>query len=414
MQIQVLKYRIAAFVLSAAVLYACHPAGTEPYRGTLCPLTVLADYGEQYQSFVREGVTVKAENMLLGYTYSASTDAGGAAHFVLPPALYRVSVSDRSGRDLFNATADNFALTAGGTSLTLTMKHSTAGSLVIKEIYTGGCRKDPEEGTYQVDQYVIIHNNNFETEYLDSLCFGTLHPYNANAANPFLGKDAGGNNVYPDFVPIADAVWEFGGDGTAFPLQPGEDAVLCIRGAINHAARYPLSVNLDKPEYFVTYDANLFPNKTFNPAPGPNIREDHILRCVTKTNPSVNATTMSNSSPTAVLYRARGMSMEEFIALQGSVKPIPGASNGANVLACPKEWVLDAVEVFNGSSSANVKRLADDLDAGYVSLSTTFDSRALARRVDSVLSAESGYEVLTDSNNSSADFVELEKQSLRE
>lgn len=401
--------------LLAAVLFSsCNPAGHDPYEGYVFDLTVELDYGGDYASFVRAGVDLRAEDVNLGYAYLRSTDGEGRAHFRLPAGLYRISASDRDGEDVFNATTDRYSLISSGQKLVLKMKHSRAGSLVIKEIYSGGCRKAPAEGNYQADQYVIIHNNDLQTRYLDSLCFGTLHPYNATASNPFLVRDAEGNDRLPDFVPIADAVWQFGGDGHTFPLQPGEDAVLCIRGAIDHAASYPLSVNLNRKGYFVMYDANLFPNKDYNPVPGSEIEQDHILHCLTKTNPSINATMISMASPTAVLYRAKGVTMQEYIATEGAIVPIPGSANGSKVLACPPEWVLDAVEVFTASSSTNVKRLLDELDAGYVFLSAVYDSRVVARKRDEKASEEAGYEVLADSNNSSEDFVELEKQSLRE
>ena len=54
------------------------------------------------------------------------------------------------------------------------------------------------------------------------------------------------------------------------------------------------------------------------------------------------------------------------------------------------------------------------MDAGYATLSSTFNSLSLARRTDTEASEAEGFEVLMDTNNSSADFVELEKQSLRE
>ena len=80
----------------------------------------------------------------------------------------------------------------------------------------------------------------------------------------------------------------------------------------------------------------------------------------------------------------------------------------------PFEWVIDAVEVFNGTSSSNTKRLVASLDAGYVTLSDTYLGHTLMRKTDEELSAASGYEVLTDTNNSLNDFYERQTQSLHE
>ena len=46
--------------------------------------------------------------------------------------------------------------------------------------------------------------------------------------------------------------------------------------------------------------------------------------------------------------------------------------------------------------------------------SALYDGRSLHRRVDEEASKEAGYEILEDTNNSSADFYEREQQSLHE
>ncbi|MGN1219348.1 MAG: DUF4876 domain-containing protein [Candidatus Cryptobacteroides sp.] len=406
--------RFCYIFLLISLAISCKPAGENPYENVVEQITVSIRWPEGFEGYCRENVPVRAEDSNLGYVYTRYTDSEGTATFVLPRGLYRFSVNDRIDSHIFNAVLDRVIISPDTVSAEIILKHSKAGVLVIKEIYSGGCRKSPAEGTYQADQYVIIHNNGSDIQYLDSLCFGTMVPYNATATNPFLIKGEDGSVSLPDFVPIADAVWQFSGDGKTFPLKPGEDAVLCIRGAIDHAATYPLSVNLNREDYFVMYDANLFPNKAFNPVPGPAIRQERILKCLVKTNPSINATMISLASPVVVLYRAKGMSIEDFINGDGGIIPIPGATNGAKALACPADWVIDAVEVFDGSSSSNQKRLSDIFDAGYATLSSTFNSLSLARMKDEQASEAEGFEILVDTNNSSADFVELEKQSLRE
>ena len=263
--------------------------------------------------------------------------------------------------------------------------------------------KTPEQGTYQNDQYIILHNNDFETQYLDSLCFGTLFPYNAMATNPFVSRDSEGNIIYPEFAPIAQCIWRFGGDGKTFPLQPGEDAVLCLRGAIDHSASYPLSVNLNKEGYFVCYNSTYFTNTTYHPVPGDKIDPQRYLDVVVKTG-IANAYTFSINSPTALIFR---------LSSDPVLQQVPG-STADKVSAIPYADVIDAVEVFSGSSSANAKRLVPSLDAGYVELSNTFLGHTLMRRVNEELTASSGYEVLMDTNNSSNDFYERETQSLHD
>ena len=76
--------------------------------------------------------------------------------------------------------------------------------------------------------------------------------------------------------------------------------------------------------------------------------------------------------------------------------------------------MIDGTEVYYGGSSNNKKRISPSIDAGYVTQSATYNGRSLYRHVDEEATQEAGYEVLVDTNNSSTDFYEREKQSLHE
>ena len=351
---------------------------------------------------------VRVEDMNTGSRYVSMTDAAGTATFTLPNGLYRVTLSGRDGSDVFNGSADKVVVSGSDLTLPLKLSISKAGSIVIKELYCGGCKKLPQEGDYQADQYIILHNNDYQVQYLDGICFGTLSPYNSTGSNPWISE--GGE--LPEFLPLIQAVWQFPGDGDDFPLQPGEDAVLCLRGAIDHAAQYPLSVNLNRPDYFVCYNSTYFDNTKFHPAPGNLISQDRYLDVVIKTG-KANAYTMSLSSPAVVIFRAEGITIQDYVLIPENVTPVPGNAVD-NVVKVPYEWVLDAMEVFDGRSASNQKRLAASSDAGYVSLSDTFLGHTLMRRVDEEATAQAGYEILADTNNSLNDFYETEKQSLHE
>ena len=385
----------------------------DPYEGSLHLLSVTAQYPSGYEGFDLEGSEALVEEINTGSRYTALTDASGSFAMTLPDGIYRVNISGRSGSDVFNGAADKVVLSGADLNLKLPLSYSKAGSIVIKEIYCGGCKKLPQEGDYQGDQYFILHNNDYNVQYLDSLCFGTLSPNNATASNPWVSKDpATGESIFPDFLPIIQAVWQFPGDGDDFPLQPGEDAVICLRGAIDHSLQYPLSVNLNKPDYFVCYNLTYFWNTQYHPAPGNLISEDRIIDVVIKTG-QANAYTFSLSSPTLVLWKAKGMTIQEFVSIQDNITPVPGSSID-NVVKVPYEWVYDAVEVFDARSANNSKRLAPSADAGYALQTDVFLGHSLIRHVDKEASAASGYEVLTDTNNSLNDFYESEKQSLHE
>ena len=373
-----------------------------PYADDLHTLTVRTEWPSQEHK--KSGLEVRVEEMNIGSRYVSYTDPQGCAAFAIPDGLYRITISGREDTDVFNGSADKIVLAGKDIETSLRLSVSKAGSIVIKEIYCGGCKKLPEEGNYQTDQYIILHNNDYNVQYLDSLCFGTLAPYRSTGSNPW--------GILPDFVPVIQAVWQFPGDGDDFPLQPGEDAVLCLRGAIDHAAQYPLSVTLNKPDYFVCYNPTYFSNTSYHPAPGNLISQDRYLDVVVKTG-KANAYTMSVQSPAVVIFRSQGVSIQDFVDVTDNITPVPGSSVD-NVVKVPYEWILDAVEVFEGSSSNNQKRLQPSVDAGYVMLSDTFLGHSLIRLVDEEATAASGYEILRDTNNSLNDFYESERQSLYE
>ena len=384
-----------------------------PYDNQLHTLQVNAVYPNEYSDYLREGVTVKIEDIDRGNSYTSKTDKNGTVRFSLTKGIYRIQISDKAEQDIFNGLADKVKLVNGDLALNLPLVHSRSGDIVIKEIYCGGCTKLPFEGNYQSDKYMILHNNTSETQYLDGLCFGSLDPYNSQATNVWVTQDEStGATIFPDFLPVAQCVWQFGGTGQTFPLAPGEDAVVVICGAIDHAAQYPQSVNLNKPGYFVCYNPVYFWNTLYHPAPGDQITPDHYLNVVIKTG-QANAYTFSVFSPATVLFKAKDTTIQDFVSQADNVIQKPG-STVDRIVKVPINWVLDAVEIYYGGSSNNMKRMPPSVDAGYVTQSALYDGRTLYRHTDEEASREAGYEILEDTNNSSSDFYEREKQSLHE
>ena len=383
----------------------------DPYASELNSINVTLEYPEGMDKYLRSGVAVSFQDVNNGNSYTFKTNAFGRVSGKVSDGNYRVIVSDRISDFVFNGSVDKVIIADKDISLNVPLIQSFSGPLVIKEIYCGGCQMYPLEGEYQSDKYIIIHNNDVNVQYLDGLCFATLDPYNSTAQNVWLTTDPGtGERVLPDFVPIIQAIWQFGGDGDDFPLQPGEDAVLCCCGAIDHTVMYPLSVNLNKPGYFVCYNSTYFPNTLYHPAPGTNISQDRILDVVIKLG-QATAYTLSISSPAVVLFRAQETTIQEFVQQAENITDKPGSKD--RIVKLPPEWVIDAVEVFTPGSN-NTKRLRTELDAGYVTLSGTFMGHSLFRKTDEQATTTLGYEVLQDTNNSQNDFYELERASLYE
>lgn len=398
------------YIFSVALLaLSCKVELLNPYEGSAFDIEISVVYPEGYEEFLRGGIDVLVDDVNLGYSYKSAIDGQGNVTFHLPNGIYSIKASDKAGENIFNATISKFVVNGAAERVSLPMKRSKSGSIVIKEIYCGGCTKQDDNKTYQSDKYVIIHNNDYQVQYLDGLCFGALDPHNSSSVSHFVDVAADGSVSFRDYLPIAEALWSFPGEGTDFPLGPGEDAVICLTGAINHYALYPMSVNLNNSDYFVCYDNNAYTNETYHPTPGTEIRRDHHMVLVEKLG-KANAYTFSMNSPAVVLYRIQGMTPAEYVRTDEGT--IPGSTTGTRDLKLPVEWVVDAVEVFYKGTSTNNKRLSPELDAGAVYLSATGKGHTLMRKTDEENTASAGYEILLDTNDSSNDFYERETQSL--
>lgn len=399
----------------SALLVGCTTLSEGVYDEALLQLEVQVDYPEGYEEFLREGIAVRAENIYTAAAYMQPTDAKGCARFSLTKGFYRITVADKSDEAIFNGLSDKVRLTDGNLQLRVALTYSKPGQIVIRELYSGGCSKAPYEGYYQADRYFILHNNHAEVQYLDGLCFGTLDPYNSNApaGNVWTTIDPEtGAVTFREYAPITEAVWRLPGSGTDFPLAPGEGAVVAINGAIDHTAQYPESVNLNRTDYFACYNPTLYPNVMYHPAPGDQISEERYCEVLIKTGRS-NGYILSVNSPTLVIFRApEGTDIEAYLADRAnSTITKPGSTDLC--VKIPWEWILDGVEVYNGTASNNTKRLPDSVDAGFVLLSGSAMGHTLHRHLDEAATAASGYEIYIDTNNSSTDLYEREEQSLK-
>ena len=405
--------RLLIYILAGLSCISClNLNSSDPYQKNLYELAVSLDFPEEDDGIEKAGIEILVEDINTGGKYLISSDEKGDANIRIPNGSFRINASFIEDGCIWQGMEDGIVLSAENKSITIRMTKSKLGDIIIKEIYCGGCTKNPVENSdFQSDKYIILHNNSNKTAYLDSLCLGTMSPYNSTSDNVWISKTEDGQTIYRDFIPLLQAVWKIGGDGTTYPLEPGQDAIIAVNGARNFAEIYPESVNLDRPDCFICYAPVEFPNTTYHPVPGNNTSPERIMDLIIKTSRG-NAFAFSVTSPTVIIFKAEGLSIEEYVRQAENIIPIPGGSSEDKVTKIPPQWVLDGVEVFNGASSKNTKRLMPLIDAGAVSLSVRYKGKSLMRRKDEANSTKFGYEILIDTNNSTKDFYESEHASL--
>lgn len=390
-----------------------------PYLEGTRKLNISLVYPEAFKHELKEGVNITVVNPTNGAVYNLLSDKQGKASLELQYGFYRVSVTDKgtpiSGAiPIFNRSIDQIKLVdslQGEINVNVELALSYAGQLIIKEVYYRGCiGKDMK--TYQYDKYIALYNNSNEVAYLDSVCFGVVEPYNAPSKPvdwSYINSD--GQKVIRDTVPIVEAVWQFPGNGKSHPLQPGEEVIIALTGAVNHTILRPMSVNLDVPGYWVCYNQR-YTNSSYHPSPGANL-VGHWLDLLWKEGGS-NAYPFSVTSPAPVIFRIPEVGALAYVNNPANRSRKPGTTSATEYVMIPSTWILDGVEAFYNTS--RYKRLPATIDATYALMTNenAYLGKTIHRKIDEAATAAAGGRIVyMDTNNSANDFYVRDSQSIK-
>lgn len=371
-------------------------------------------------SEAQEAVTVLMTNSL-GKSFSATTDAEGTAHLTLPAGIYSASASrvtdDGYFRHVCNGSLADIVIGADSHVITLPVSITamqTANPVLIKEIYNGGCQKDDGSGKFAIDKCIIIYNNSSEPVSLDNMGFGIIEPYNAEASTHSFLSDGVLEYADMDWIPALNGIWYFQSGNT---IAPYSELVVNVHGAIDNTQTYTNSVNYANSAYYCMYDVEAtssdggkYSNTMYYPSPADVIPTAHYLKAVKYG--KGNAWAMSQTSPAVVMFKTEGTTPKAFGEDLSNII-YPTGREGNIVYAClklPRQWVVDAVEVYNATALANCKkRLTPDLDNGYATLTGGY-GHSVIRKVEKTVD---GHAIYQDTNNSTNDFYEADNCSLR-
>ncbi len=322
------------------------------------------------------------------------------------------------------------------------LEDQNVDQIIIKEIYNGGCPTDDGK-TYQFDKCIILYNNCGQQAVVNNLCFGALDP--ANSYSPLTWYDEKGTLMYEDegYLPAWHGIWWF---PQTLVIEPYSEVVVNVCGAIDNTQTVSQSVNYANSDYYCMYDPESgYDNTNYYPTPAAEIPSSHYLKA--KEIAMGNGWTLSVTSPALIIFQPQDMSAAEF-ADNGEIIYNPAfASQAFACFKVPTDWVVDGVEVYSTAyPEDNMKRLTSDIDMGYVYL-TNYLGHTLYRNVDkeatealpendgklvynyalgvddstdpSGIDAEASMKngahiVFMDTNNSTADFHERQRCSLRD
>ena len=219
------------------------------------------------------GFEVKMRNTSTGNLFTEKSDAKGNATFTLSPGIYEAStsmtLSDDAYQYNYNGSIGQITVNKGDNeSIPLLLKESKIslqGSVIIKEVYCGGCPKDEGTDFFQFDKCIILYNNSSNSATLNDLCFGFVTPYNSNTDNK--NYDEAGQLVYEseNFIPALNGIWYF---TSTLTIAPYSQVVVNCQGAINNTLTYSQSVNYANADYYCMYDPESgYMNPSYYPVP---------------------------------------------------------------------------------------------------------------------------------------------------
>lgn len=395
-----------------------------------------------------ENIEITLVNLTNNVTYTNSTNINGVARFEVPFGIYEVAVSETriiaatsyifTGNRSLNISATDLA----NRSVTIDLSVSKSAAIIIKELYNGGCQKDDGSGSFNRGQYVILYNNSSNPVSLDNFGFGAAFPYNSNQTNTFY-EDGELSFVAEGWVPAAMGIWYFPNE---IQLAPGEQIVVAINSAIDNTITYSQSINFANADYYTTYDINVYNHELYYPAPSSLIPTSHYLSAIKYGDGSAWA--LSFSSPAFFIFKTQAITPDEFANNASNL----GNYNGSSKMIyakVPINWVIDGIEVYRQGYD-NQKRLPAAIDAGSVYLTNNngytlyrnvnkeatealeenagkliynysggttniLDGSSDPSGIDAEVSAANGARIIySDTNNSTLDFHQRKKASLRE
>ncbi|MDR3236594.1 MAG: DUF4876 domain-containing protein [Prevotellaceae bacterium] len=354
-------------------------------------VNILLAYPEGFTA--KEGIPVTLKNSTSGTIAEAATIADGTVQFVVVKGIYEAVASETRSDEFFNyifngvisriVVDDKYDEAQTPLALTLTTvakevegDPNPIGRVVIKELYNGGCPKDDGSGSYQFDKYVILYNNSNGTAQLKDLTLAIVNPYNSQASN----YDYVDGKLFYEaegWLPAGQGYWTFLDSAS---LNPGEQIVIALTGAIDNTVTYSQSINFANPNYYCTYDIAVFPNLSYYPAPSEVIPTSHWLKGYLFG--AGNAWTLSVTSPGFFLFVPQGITSEGIAADPSYSNYMNNNQTAANHRKkISTGWVVDGIEVFNKGNANNQKRLTPAVDAGYIEL-TNAQGYTLYRNVD--------------------------------
>ncbi|MDE5574025.1 MAG: DUF4876 domain-containing protein [Muribaculaceae bacterium] len=352
---------------------------------------------------ITEG-TVTATNTQTGREFKQN-DIKLSYEFTVPGGIYDISVALRSNKGTEVLAYNGAKLGADvyeDTSVSVDLKESAAGGLVFSEVYYNMVKPNGKS-PYMADQFMEIYNNSDEVLYLDNCIIGILEGSQGTVPSVWVDENGELMNKYPlTYYTIA-----FVGDGKKYPINPGQ-AIVIAGQAQNHTAitteMYDPTneaakispVNLENANYEVCL-TDYKPDKAID---NPNVPNMDIIFHFG----SQNYFTLPYTG-NAIILAKLPEDPYKYAENEDNYMYNPKYTTTGPYLMIPQEYVLDGINIVNNADKLNqqVIRLRPEVDAGKIFNEAAYCGLAIRRKVAEV--TEEGRAILSDTNNSTEDFI---------
>ena len=239
------------------------------------------------------------------------------------------------------------------------------------------------------DTWIEIVNNSDEVQYLDQIILvggmGGQKQANAWQSNNFE-KLYGGTSQSPVFA--------FPGNGTQYPLQPGQSVVVANNPKNHVDGDHPNCADLSKAdwEFYCEYNANDVDYEGY-----PNLE---LVYYSNKYQANWGQGFFANAA--AIIKLPAGTTPSQYVSKEENLMTTPGTTSATQYLVFPNEYVLDAVDIWDGTEEEHYPTFLPVDDAQGIIGPEAWSGQAVRRKVSKV---ENGRAYYKDTNNSSKDFV---------
>lgn len=396
---------IYLLALAVTPLVGCDTFSELSDAKEVAPIAVNVDLDIAVENLAAvKGLTVKFDNYVEALHYTKEISGESVNMDGILPGIYTVSVSgtalDSDNNEYYvNGNIVNAALFENGIGLDIKVKGLKVSPLVFKEIYFCGSRP-AAGGVYFRDQFYEIYNNSGSVQYLDGVHFANLYPGTATTKLPIWPEEDGDNYAY------GDRVWKFPGNGTDYPLQPGESCIISQFAANHQLEQYNPQSPVDGSSSEFEFNMN---NANFPDQPAYDM--EHVFyngKAEMGTIPQYLTAVFGGAY---VIFRVpEGETWDPVNDASMKTTDLSKPNSKSYYAKIPIKYVLDAVEAIDNESKANAKRVPGVLDAGMTWVGATYCAKGVARKLsvdengEPIVREETGTYIYQDTNNSTDDF----------